>query len=134
MARAPKLYSVRGLFVDRRIGQLLGLPDHVTQAEHYVMATTKAEAARILEAAGHRVIRPTNLHVAMGNMAMALAEAGVAVPGDVLVVRPLMFGPVVRIREGAAEIIGRTDRHPEKMFDTIFIPATPIPSPDHQEA
>lgn len=129
MARTPKLHAVRGLFIDRHIGQILGLPEHVRQADHYIMATTKAEAVRLLEAAGHRGVRPSDLRVAMGNTATALAEAGVAEPGDLLVVRPLTFGPVVRVREGDAEVVGRTEANLALAHCTAL-----VPSYDTQEA
>ncbi|XKH58543.1 hypothetical protein LG293_15940 (plasmid) [Citricoccus nitrophenolicus] len=137
MARKPKIYDGRGCFAGEAICQMLDMGDSARIADYYVMATTKDEAADLLRSVGQNLMRPEDLRVSKGSTARILAEAEVMASGDVLVVRPLTPGPVLRLRTETGlgkEIIGRTEFTPGNRHERMFIPTTPVPETEHQGA
>lgn len=115
MARQLKVFSlgIHG-FINREVGDALGLPAHVRQARVLVAAATKADAVQVLAEHGfpNHPLRDPEFRVSMGDDTDALTAAGViAAPG--VWVTTLMSRPgdpvVAMLPGGAPQRIGRLD-------------------------
>lgn len=121
-----KHYELERISVNREHWAPLSEQTHHTQADLIVPAESKAEAARILDAAGYPNVRADMLRLAGGNQYAGLAESGVLQAGRIYVV------PMSRA-EGVGEItspedckrIGRLKMKPGSDFKYRFIAEGP---------
>jgi hypothetical protein len=114
MPKLKAFYAGQNYPIDDEIRDMLGLPGHRRYGSGLIVAQTKAAAvtlAETLRGQGLPVSRPyaSEMHVATGNDTEAMRDAGLfAAPAVFLM--DTFAGPVVRVTEAGAEIVGELVR------------------------
>lgn len=116
MARPIKVFTLGNHgFISREVGDALGLPSHVRQAQVLAVAATKAAAAQVLAERGHPYQNPRDpeFRQAIGQDVDALADAGLFDEPAVYVTQLLTrtgAPVVVMLPGGAPRRIGHLSR------------------------